>query len=347
MRIVSSIVLGTGMFSAWGLDLDETASYAYVADYNSGSLRVIDVRDKYNPIEVGSVTHEKLVGAAYPIYHNGYVYVEGKKVGGRFCVIDVTNPSMPKVVGATDVCCIPQKKRMISDNMVIGSRGSTVRIMDVSNPAKPVEKGSVSDSTRLDSTVGIAIADSKAYVSGYHRFNTIDISDPTKLEILATLTDYVHISGDTRDVEINGNYAFIADFGKGAIVVVDISQPTAPTFHSLFEDAKLRGLWDIEIVGTKLFCAADLANTLSIVDAADIKNLRIQESITDNVRLDGVMDIRVRGNYTYVTAIDVGRLTIIENTSTLVEITFDTRKEDGTVLTGVEVWIDGEKKGIT
>ena len=31
----------------------------------------------------------------------------------------------------------------------------------------------------------------------------------------------------------------------------------------------------------------------------------------------------------------------------LVAITFDTRKEDGTVLTGVEVWIDGEKKGTT
>jgi len=30
-----------------------------------------------------------------------------------------------------------------------------------------------------------------------------------------------------------------------------------------------------------------------------------------------------------------------------VAITFDTRKEDGTVLTGVEVWIDGEKKGTT
>lgn len=31
----------------------------------------------------------------------------------------------------------------------------------------------------------------------------------------------------------------------------------------------------------------------------------------------------------------------------LVAVTFDTRKEDGTVLTGVEVWIDGEKKGTT
>jgi len=31
----------------------------------------------------------------------------------------------------------------------------------------------------------------------------------------------------------------------------------------------------------------------------------------------------------------------------MVAITFDTRKEDGTVLTGVEVWIDGEKKGTT
>jgi len=30
-----------------------------------------------------------------------------------------------------------------------------------------------------------------------------------------------------------------------------------------------------------------------------------------------------------------------------VTITFDTRDEDGTVLTGVEVWIDGEKKGTT
>jgi len=30
-----------------------------------------------------------------------------------------------------------------------------------------------------------------------------------------------------------------------------------------------------------------------------------------------------------------------------VAVTFDTRREDGTVLTGVEVWIDGEKKGTT
>ena len=74
-----------------------SGGYAYVADWNAG-LRVIDVSDPENPVEIG---YYDTPGYAHGVYISGsYAYVADGDWGLR--VIDVSNPSNPEEVGYYD-----------------------------------------------------------------------------------------------------------------------------------------------------------------------------------------------------------------------------------------------------
>jgi len=207
-----------------------SGGYAYVADWNAG-LRVIDVSDPENPVEIG---YYDTPGYAHGVYISGsYAYVADGDWGLR--VIDVSDPSNPEEVGYYDTpglgCDV-----YVSRGYAYVADGYGLRIIDVSDPSNPVEVG-------YYHTPGCAedvyVSGSYAYVAdGEGGLRVIDVSYPSSPEEVG----YYDTPCYARGVYVSGGYAYVAaeDAGLQIYQFYGIGVAEAPTlpdklvlYHSL------------------------------------------------------------------------------------------------------------------
>ncbi|MBZ0168052.1 LVIVD repeat protein [Candidatus Methylomirabilis lanthanidiphila] len=93
-------------------------------------------------------------------------------------------------------------------------------IVDVSNPAAPVVRGSVS----TGKTQGVAVKGSYVYVASQTKdLRIIDISDPDA----PTIIGFEVLPGQTWDVAVKDNIVYAASFG-GELYLINISNPQDP-----------------------------------------------------------------------------------------------------------------------
>jgi hypothetical protein len=100
-------------------------------------------------------------------------------------------------------------------------------IVDVSNPASPVVRGSVSNGK----TQGVDVKGSYAYMASQtkevcetaHYLRVIDISDPDAPTIIGSKV----LPGQTWDVAVKDNIVYVASFG-GELYVFNIANPADP-----------------------------------------------------------------------------------------------------------------------
>ena len=110
--------------------------------------------------------------------------------------------------------------------LVVGTKGLV--IVDASDPARPVEKGS--HSTR-GYAQAVAVSGDFAYVANRGEgITVIDVSDPTRpVQVGAADT-----SGSAQDIAVADKTAYVAD-QRGGLQVLDIRDPTAPSVVSTYE----------------------------------------------------------------------------------------------------------------
>ena len=115
---------------AMGCAVSDTVAYVAEGEYG---LRIVDVSDSYNPVEVGFCDTP---GSALNVAVSGSIaYVADDSCGIR--VIDVSNPLNPQEIGnyssnlnAVDV--------IVSGNYAYVASGSTgLRVIDISDPLHP------------------------------------------------------------------------------------------------------------------------------------------------------------------------------------------------------------------
>ena len=93
-------------------------------------------------------------------------------------------------------------------------------IVDISNPASPVVRGSVS----TGKTLGVDVKGSYAYVASQTKdLKVIDISDPDAPTIIGSKV----LPGYSWDVAVKDNIAYVASFG-GELYLIDVTVPSAP-----------------------------------------------------------------------------------------------------------------------
>ncbi len=189
--------------------------YAYVADGLFG-LRVIDVGDAANPVEVGFYdTPGQALGVAV---EGGYAYVTDYYSGLR--VVDVGDPDNPVEVGNSDTLGAAQSVAVSGGYAYVTDFSAGLRVVDVSDPANPAEVGFYG----MPFAYGIVISDTYAYVANSDSgLRVVDISDPTHpIEVGAYDTP-----GAALGVAVSGGYAYVADDTRG-LRVVDVSDPSNP-----------------------------------------------------------------------------------------------------------------------
>ena len=96
---------------------------------------------------------------------------------------------------------------------------SGLKVIDVSNPAKPVLLGAVETP---DAVGDIAVSGTVAYVCGLSGLHVIDVSDPASPGLL----DSGDTPGEAWDIAVSDSVAYVADAASG-LQIIDVSACSA------------------------------------------------------------------------------------------------------------------------
>ena len=122
-----------------------------------------------------------------------------------------------------------------------------MRIIDVSNPARPKEIGSFEGPGNVTK---IAVADNYAYLADYSGgLYIVDISNPKKPRQLGQYGDFV-----VGDVAVTGNYALLA---AGELDVVDVAKPDRPRQAGSFSQQDCDTAWSVAVAGDYVYTISD------------------------------------------------------------------------------------------
>jgi hypothetical protein len=169
----------------------------------------------------GNITGLQLSGIAV---QGNYAYTTWGDSG--LYIIDISNRSLPHIEGLAH-CRTNAVNVLVEDNYAFvsncyrGSATTGMQIIDISNPAAPVE---VSYYTTMP-VYAIDVQGNYAYLATYQNpggsFEIVNIADMASPVWVSSLYAY-----NTRDVAVEGNYAFLA--ANGTTRVISISDPLAP-----------------------------------------------------------------------------------------------------------------------
>jgi hypothetical protein len=171
--------------------------YAYMIDYGSSKLEVIDVS---NP------------------------------AASAFSVADNTSPNSLPLLGSVSTDTGPSSVAVQGqDAYVVNAVSGSLQVIDIANPASPAVIGSAnlgSGGTSGTSYSGVALQGSHAYVADYNTntLQVIDVSNPASPSLVAS----VPAGANPDAVYVAGHYAFVTNKSANTLQVFDVSNPVSP-----------------------------------------------------------------------------------------------------------------------
>ncbi|WP_035368434.1 DUF4347 domain-containing protein, partial [Dolichospermum circinale] len=190
----------------------------------------------------------------------------------------------PTLVGVWDILNYAYAVTVLGN--YVYAVGDTLNIIDITDRAKPVVKGSY----KISNGQGVQVVGNYAYVAdGGSGLQIIDISNPTT----PTLKGNYSTFGYASDVQVVGNYAYVAVSGSG-LQIIDISNPTTPTRKGNYDTSGLaRG---VQVVSNYAY-VADGSSGLQIIDISNPSTPTLKGNYDTSGDAQGV---QVVGNYAYV-----------------------------------------------
>ena len=275
--------------------------YVYIAAGNAG-LRVIDVSEPVQPIEVGAYEMAGEWEYANDVaVSDGYVYVAGGFSG--LYIMDISLPSNPEKIASYEV-------NGAARNVAIAGRYAYVSVLfggqtmdayltavDISVPTHPQGFGTSDPFSYAPSLHGLVIDDNIAcIIADETGLILYDISIPSDRMIIGNYK----VFGETTDIDLVDEYIYITErfagilpFDKGALRIMDVSNPAAPMEKSHYEVS--RGVNSVSVVGEYAYTAT--ATGLEVVDVSDPTN---PEFVSSFYAGREAVDILVIGNYAYI-----------------------------------------------
>ncbi|MEZ4808044.1 MAG: tail fiber domain-containing protein [Flavobacteriales bacterium] len=216
LGIAGSLGIGTGPTS-----VAVSGNYAYVVDFASAGLQVIDISSPDSPVLSGSLGVGSLpVSVAVS---GNYAYVVGQGAGD-LKVIDISSPGSPVLSGSLGVGPAPACVAVSgSYAYVVGQGTSDLKVIDISSPSSPVLTGSLGVGS---DPIFVAVSGNYAYVVDITSddLKVIDVSNPAD----PVLTGSLGIGTFPISVAVSGNYAYVIDPDTDDLKVIDVSSPASP-----------------------------------------------------------------------------------------------------------------------
>jgi hypothetical protein len=193
--------------------------YVYLAD-GTGGMRIINVSDPANPVEAGFFFSAPVsdVGLEYP-----FAYLACSS--GGLEIVTVANPSTPQSVGVVSTAWPYLVAVSGSYAYTVEAPSSTfhgLRIFSLSDPANPVQVGSLFILLESTTPRDIVVEGSYVYVVTVQALYIINVSDPTA----PTLTYSSSTWSDYFSLDVEGNLLYLVS--PEYLYVLNVSNPASP-----------------------------------------------------------------------------------------------------------------------
>ena len=197
---------------------------------------------------------------------------------------------------------------------VVSMGPNRLTIVDISNPAVPVEISSIQDNTNMVDPSGLFVAGNYAYVTSLtsNSLAIYDISNPKSIEFVGSiLNDTTHFEV-ARAVYVSGKYAYVVASTSDTLSVVDVSNPANPVIVGFVKNETILGAaFSIYVAGRYAYVGSLDEDRLVVVDVSDPTNPVITGSVT-NASLIDPYGIHVLGKYAYVTGFVSDSLSVFD-----------------------------------
>ncbi len=253
-----------------------SGSLAYVL---AGGLRIVNVSQPAQPVEIGYFPTQAdglaLVGS--------YVYLLG---GYGVQIVDASQPALPALVKSMQWYIFYQAA-LFGQTLVLSNPWDGVHLMDVSDPANPVEIGAWRQP-------GAGLAAAGQHMAAIAEGSTLDILDTTDPSAPHMLASHA-LPGQVQSVAAAGTYIYAA-YASGTTVGLSVFDAT-PGGPVLLDAGQQRGwIYDLAAAGGRLYLA-DQTGDLLIFDSVP-GSAPVQAGVVDAPGV--VMKIALSGVYAYL-----------------------------------------------
>lgn len=264
-----------------------TVSESLAGGIGNNDIKLL-ARSAVNPIVTTSLLSGTSELAQFwdVVVANGYAYMVGLDVG--LVIVDVRDVENPVLVGRT-FALGATRELVLAGNFVYAVTSSRVSIVDVSNPAAPVYRGSFSvpggDAWDVD------VEGEYAYVAsntGLHLFNVTNAASPL---LVASMPGILPDS-----VTVSGNNVVITNIDR--FHMIDVSNPAAPVllWTSLPRPSSISPLLEM----TSDYIYYTTSSTLYVFDIRNLTSPRLAGQMKAN--LYGGKKLVLSGDTLYVAA---------------------------------------------
>jgi hypothetical protein len=276
------------------LSIAVQGDFAFIASQDTSALEIIDVADPTNPNHVSTI-------------FNGF---ENAKLGQPQSV--VVSGDYAYVVGYG-----------------IEAGSSALEIIDISSPASPHHKSSLSfgvDGSPTSFLKNVLVVGNLAFIScGLgDAIEIVDVANPSSPANVASINTETStgLLATASSVMVSGTIAYItgrAADARDIFVAVDVSNPSTPVFRGKSKNGDggflMAGPRSISISGNYAYVACSESNSLSIVDLSIPNQPRAGGIIVDGdggARLDRATSVVVSDTLAFVVSAGSKALEIID-----------------------------------
>jgi len=286
-----TLINATPLVIGGGRGVDIAGRYLYYADEdNGGRLVIVDVIDKSSPVVVGSIVTG---GAARGIKVQGrFVFVTYNTTTNGLRSFDVSDPTNPILLDTRNTNSPGRTDIDISGNILVLPGSAGIQFIDISDPTNLLHISSVGGNSHTAKFQGRYLYTSDEVLDEFQIWDIAsNILFPVKVGTLALVAP-----ASVRATSISGNFAYIVDASNNDMLVIDVSDPTAPVAIST---AVAVGLNPIAIitVGRYAYVLDNNGDQFLIMDVGGIEaqNLNVGNIDAGNINLrrdlkmDGVL----------------------------------------------------------
>jgi len=282
--------------------------FAYVG--GDTHFSILDISDVTAPVWLGNLSGDEYAFTRGMDIVGNYVYIQPRDTDS-LSVIDVSNPSNPRLIGTVANTNMGSHEFEIQGNFLYTSAYAEdyFVVVDISNPKTPL----IADQVARGGTNGahsVTVRGSYAYLTSlgstgvYTDLDIFNISDPYNVERIGGTNLTYH---GAHDLKLKGSYLYVAQSQSDTLDVVNVSDPTNPILvATLDHSASFTKCFVMALAGDYLYCPARDPTgdfiTFGIIDISDPLNPTVESATILNTsagtRGSG---IAVDGRYAYIT----------------------------------------------
>ncbi|NNE43895.1 MAG: choice-of-anchor B family protein, partial [Gemmatimonadetes bacterium] len=262
--------------SAWR-DIKTYGTYAYdVTEAPNTGLGIINLTDPAQPVAAGASSHFSRAHNLFIDESTGYAYVAGSDNGaGGVQIYSLAVPATPVFVGQWQAAYAHDV--FVQDGLMLVSaiQAGRLFLVDVSNPAAPVDLGNVTYSNAYTHNAWLS-PDNQYAITTDERGGALmrfwDVSDPSNPVQMGTW------SANPRSIPhnalIKGDLAYVSYYSAGVRIldVSDYANPTEVGFYDTFPTSNItafQGCWGVFPYFPQspgLFVASDISRGIYILE---------------------------------------------------------------------------------